>query len=156
MQLPNSHHRIGTRASSPMIARIGRQRRMAGSLLTGGDGGAAAGAACPGAAGRRRVKYRGGDGGNGGSGVRSTAGSMWEGRYGRRSGTGSTVVSGGCRHPAGRLWRRLIGGPHSPGGWGQATAHGQHERIARVLTADGHLKPKMPQISSPVSSSHHL
>jgi hypothetical protein len=140
-----------------MIARIGRQRRMAGSLLTGGDGGAAAGAACPGAAGRRRVKYRGGDGGNGGSGVSSTAGSMWEGRYGRRSGTGSTVVSGGCRHPAGRSWRRLIGGSSLSGrSGGPVAAHGQHEQIARVLTAGGHLKPKMPQISSPVSSSHHL
>jgi hypothetical protein len=56
--------------------------------------------------------------------------------YGRRNGTGSAVVSGGWRHPAGRLLRRFIGETSSPdGSGGQAGARGQHEQIALVLAA---------------------
>jgi hypothetical protein len=102
MQLPNSHHSIGVRNSSPMMARIGRQRRMAGSRLDGGDGGDvgidpppdAPPGACPWAAGRRRGRKR-----VAGGGVWSLGGKASGGMYGRRSGTGSAVVSGGCRHP---------------------------------------------------------
>jgi len=98
MQLPNSHQSIGVRNSSPMMARMGRQRRMAGSRLDGGDGGdggtdAAPAGACPWAAGRRRGRKR-----DGGGGARSLGGKASGGMYGRRSGTGSAVVSGGCRH----------------------------------------------------------
>jgi len=42
------------------------------------------------------------------------------GAYGLGSGTGSAVVSGGCRHPAGRSSRRFLGKPSlldTGGGW---------------------------------------
>lgn len=212
MHLPNSHHRVGTRIWSPMIARMGRHRCIAGAGLAAAGAGAAgavdagagpgadgaagpasasalplvpcrippsacgmlpgascrtlpgacrippgavgclppgvcrippgacrmlpdsprrmlAGAACrrppgaccippgspcrippdacPGAAGGRWGMKRGRGGG------RRTGGSASAGAYGRSSGTGSAVVSGGCRHPAGRFLRRSVGNPHS-------------------------------------------
>jgi hypothetical protein len=56
--------------------------------------------------------------------------------YGRRNGTGSAVVSGGWRHPAGRSLRRFIGETSSPdGSVGQAGARGQNDQIALVLAA---------------------
>lgn len=61
---------------------------------------------------------------------------MSGGMYGRRNGTGSAVVSGGWRHPAGRLLRRFIGETSSPDGWAaRRDPRGQHKQIALVLAA---------------------
>src|ERR1700761_7354817 len=134
MQLPNSHHSVGVRLPSPMTPRIGRHRRIAGGRGArgcGGDwscGGRIRGTACGaetevrgGGAALRGTAAAGGRGTGPAPRVRDGVGPIPFGagegtqepvsgsRYGRRIGTGSAVVSGGWRHPAGRSLRRLIG-----------------------------------------------
>jgi hypothetical protein len=232
MQSPDSHQSTGTRVSSPMMARSGRQCRItawregggagrAGAPFAGapfaGDGAArrgspgcvAGGAACcrealaglagdesgrrkspvgmarggpgrhgcpggaagggawcreepPGAteggAGRGRKPDSGpaalaagpagclglkrGRGGNGRGGSRPARGPV-TGAYGRSSGTGSAVVSGGCLQPAGSSVRRFFG-KLTP----RTRVAGQPP-----LPLFNHSKPKMPQISSSASTS---
>src|SRR6201996_3878294 len=66
-------------------------------------------------------------------------------RYGRRIGTGSAVVSGGWRHPAGRSLRRLIGETSHFRSLGRTTGPlGSRQQISSVHIAGGSVENKMP------------
>jgi hypothetical protein len=129
-----------------MIARMGRHRCIAGAGGAGADigGGAGTGAAEGGAPGGRRGVKRG----RGGS--RRAGGSPCAGAYGRSSGTGSAVVSGGWRHPAGKSLRRSAGRPLRRS-IGNSRSFSDWRVRWDVLPPAIHLKPKVPQVPPFVS-----